>query len=101
MIYRWNFRSKEPETPATPDDALGSKFPFASPPATKSITMLEKASETAVIFYIRSSTTGLRGVDIAVTYMIKDGETEHKCGITKKLNLDTVEPFLISSELLR
>ena len=63
--------------------------------------MLEKASETSVVFYIRSSTTGLRGVDIAVTYTIKDGETEHKCGITKKLNLDTVEPFLISSELLR
>ena len=63
--------------------------------------MLEKGSETSVVFYIRSSTTGLRGVNIAVTYNVNDGQTEHKCEITKKLNLDTVEPFLISSELLR
>ena len=94
------FRSREPETPATPKDALGGEFPFASPPATKSITELERSSETEVVFYIRSSTTGLRGVNVSVTYQITEGQTEHKCAVTQKLNLDTVEPFLISSELL-
>ena len=92
------FSSKEPETPATPE--VGKEFTFASPPTTKFLDSLDVNAETFVTFYIRSSTTGQRGIVIKACYKILDQEKTFNCHIDEKLNLETVEPFLISSELL-
>ena len=93
------FSSKEPETPATPE--VGKEFTFSSPPTTKFLDSLDVNAETFVTFYIRSSTTGQRGIVIKACYKILDQENTFNCHIDEKLNLETVEPFLVSSELLR
>ena len=58
-------------------------------------------TESLVTFYIRSSTTGQRGIVIKASYKILDQEAVFNCQIDEKLNLETVEPFQITSDLLR
>merc|ERR1712156_707711 len=93
-----DYRSKEPDTPVTPE--VGKEFPCASPPTTKFLDNLDVKSEAFVTFYIRSSTTGQRGIVIKASYKILDQEKHFNCHVDEKLELETVEPFLISSELL-
>ena len=62
---------------------------------------LEKDQQTWVTFYIRCSTTGHRGVTIKVTYSLTEQDKSYECYLTHHLNLETVEPFGITSELLR
>ena len=118
------FRSKEPETPMTPDDADGNsnrEFAFVSPPAIKKITGISAGDSTEIVFFIKSSTTGIlqespkffwkctishfftgiRGININVTYKVEEDSTKFECHLEEKLNLETTEPFLIASELLR
>ena len=98
------FRSKEPETPMTPDDADGNsnrEFAFVSPPAIKKIPGISAGDSTKIVFYIKSSTTGIRGININVTYKVEEDSTKFECHLEEKLNLETTEPFLIASELLR
>ena len=97
-------RFKEPETPATPDDATGNlnrEFAFVSPPVVKNINEIGANDSQNVIFYIKSSTTGKRGININVTYQVQDASNQFECKLEEKLDLETVEPFLIGSELLR
>ncbi len=93
------FRSKEAETPATPDATKEFILPHVS--ASKSIASLETEAYIEVPFYIKSSTTGDRGVIITATYKVTENSTVHQCNLIQKLNLDTVEPFFVNSELLR
>ena len=97
-------RFKEPETPATPDDATGNsnrEFAFVSPPVVKNINAIDSNDSQNVTFYIKSSTTGKRGININVTYQVQDASNQFECKLEEKLDLETVEPFLIGSELLR
>ena len=45
--------------------------------------------------------TGIRGININVTYKVEEDSTKFECHLEEKLNLETTEPFLIASELLR
>ena len=102
VVYQIRF--KEPETPATPDDATGNlnrEFAFVSPPVVKNINEIGANDSQNVIFYIKSSTTGKRGININVTYQVQDASNQFECKLEEKLDLETVEPFLIGSELLR
>ena len=44
--------------------------------------------------------SGQRGIVIKASYKILDQEKHFNCHVDEKLELETVEPFLISSELL-
>ena len=115
----------------TPDDADGNsnrEFAFVSPPAIKKITGISAGDSTEIVFFIKSSTTGIlqespkykynltsfsenalyltfftgiRGININVTYKVEEDSTKFECHLEEKLNLETTEPFLIASELLR
>lgn len=77
----------------------GKTFPLASP-ASKNLASLNCQDSTIVTFYIRSSTTGNRGIFIRASYKIshENGQT-FDAFLEEKLNLETVEPFFISSEI--
>ena len=72
-----------------------------SPPVVKNINGISANDSQNVIFYIKSSTTGNRGININVTYQVQDASNQFECKLEEKLDLETVEPFLIGSELLR
>ena len=101
MLNTCLFRAKEPETPVTPDDSVTKEFAFVSPPAIKSLPGLDVDQEVWVTFFIRCSTTGHRGVIIKTTYSLTEDQKSYQCHLTHKLNLETVEPFGLTSELLR
>ena len=44
--------------------------------------------------------SGQRGIVIKATYKILDQEKHFNCHIDEKIELETVEPFLTSSEIL-
>lgn len=71
-----------------------------SPPVVKNINGISANDSQNVIFYIKSSTTGKRGININVTYQVQDASNQYECKLEEKLDLETVEPFLIGSELL-
>ena len=84
----------------TPDDADGNsnrEFAFVSPPAIKKIPGISAGDSTKIVFYIKSSTTGIRGININVTYKVEEDSTKFECHLEEKLNLETTEPFLIAS----
>ena len=72
-----------------------------SPPVAKNINGISANDSQNVIFYIKSSTTGKRGINTNVTYQVQDASNQFECKLEEKLDLETVEPFLIGSELLR
>jgi hypothetical protein len=87
----------------TPDDAKMKEFAFESPPAVKRLADIQPGQETEVIFYMRSSTTGNRGVNINVSYNLLTTKEQKafQCRLNESLDLETVDPFAINSELLR
>ena len=83
----------EPATPVTPS---AEAFSFASPPVTKTVSQLVRGAGDAVKFYLKSSTTGERGVNVTVTYDVG----EYTCSLEETLMFDTIEPFDVSRECL-
>ena len=72
-----------------------------SPPAIKILGNLGVEKEAFVTFYMKSSTVGNRGVVMTTKYQVKDEGVDFNCQLTDNLNLETMEPFHITNELLR
>ena len=55
-----------------------------------------------MIFFMRTSTTGKRGVNLSLTYSLTENNGQkYECKLKETLELETIEPFSVSSELLR
>ena len=89
---------KTPITPLTPGGSeIIKEFSFVSPPVEKMLPEgLVKGNSNHTVFYLRASTTGRRGIEVAVRYNISD----YSCELKDTVDFDTVLPFEQGSELL-
>ena len=91
------------EALATPTPSTEEKTLFGSEaqPLTKKLGAVKAGSNLNLDFYLKASTTGLRGVKVQVSYRIKTTEDiECQCSISEVINLETMEPFALDTEFL-
>ena len=97
-----NFKvTEEAQTPITPITPGGSElvkeFSFISPPVEKVFAEgLKKDEQKSVVFYLRASTTGQRGIEVSARYKV----SQYQCELKEKIHLETILPFELSSELI-
>ena len=98
LNYKHFDQVKTPITPITPGGTeIMKEFSFISPPVEKVLTEgLNKGESKQVAFYLRASTTGRRGIEVAVRYKI----SHYECELKDTIDFDTILPFEQSSELL-
>ena len=94
-----DFKMPEPATPMTPTDML-EKFSFASPPAVKKLAAIATNESVSVKFFMKASTTAQRSVNFNVDYTVEQDGKPFRCFLSEVLHLETVEPFVVMSEIL-
>ena len=94
-----DFKLPEPATPMTPSD-LTEKFSFASPPAVQKLPEILPGSQVSVKFYLKASTTAQRTLNFGCEYSIEQDQKSYRCHLNDVIHLDTVEPFVVASEIL-
>jgi hypothetical protein len=95
-----DFKTPEPATPMTPPTDATDKFSFASPPAVHKVPEISKSGNFSVKFFIRASTTAQRSVHFSCDYSVENSGKTFRCFLSETLHLETVEPFVVDSELL-
>jgi hypothetical protein len=95
-----DFKTPEPATPMTPPTDATDKFSFASPPAVHKVPEISKSGKFSVKFFIRASTTAQRSVHFTCDYSVENSGKTFRCFLSETLHLETVEPFVVDSELL-
>ena len=98
LSYKHTDQVKTPITPITPGGSeLFKEFSFVSPPVEKVFAEgIKKNEQRNVIFYLRASTTGRRGIEVSVQY----GISHFKCELKDAMYFETVLPFELGSDLL-
>jgi hypothetical protein len=68
--------------------------------ASKHMGDVASKKKLSVQLYVRTSTTGVRGIRVETAYSLKTPEVECRSVIEKVLNLETTEPFAIETNFL-
>ena len=98
LNYKHFDQVKTPITPITPGGSeIIKEFSFISPPVEKLLPEgLSKGQSKSTMFYLRASTTGRRGIEVAARYNI----SHYKCELKDTIDFDTILPFEQGSNLL-
>ena len=74
------------------------------PPAIQKLSEIPTNGQVSVKFFLRASTTAQRSVCFTTHYSVHESEEESskmfRCFFTETLHLETVEPFVVGSEIL-
>ena len=74
------------------------------PPAIQKLSEIVTSGQVSVKYFLRASTTAQRSVCFTADYSVHDSEEQSskmfRCFLTETLHLETVEPFVVGSEIL-